>query len=463
VDAPVVTAAGGRAYWCELAWLGGTAPVPGVLLQVAADRIGTVARAVGPPPGAHVLRGLTLPGAANAHSHAFHRALRGRTHEQGGTFWSWRDQMYAVADRLDPDTYRELATAVFAEMVQCGYTCVGEFHYLHHGPGGVRYTDDNAMGRALIDAAIAAGIRLTLLDACYLAGGFGAPVAGPQLRFSDGAADRWASRVDNLAGAAGPLTRIGAAVHSVRAVPEAAIGEVVAWATGANVPLHAHVAEQPAEHDACLAATGRTPVALLADHGALGPRFTAVHATHVTADDIELLAGRRCTCCVCPTTERDLGDGIGPTAALAAAGAALALGSDSHAVVDPFEEARAMELDARLDARRRGIHTPVELATALTAAGYRCLGWPDGGALAPGRLADLVTVALDGVRLAGTAPAAALSATVFAANAGDVTDVIIGGRHVVSGGRHRTVDVARALSTSIAAAWAEPASRTSPR
>jgi cytosine/adenosine deaminase-related metal-dependent hydrolase len=227
--------------------------------------------------------------------------------------------------------------------------------------------------------------------------------------------------------------------------------------------LHAHVAEQTDEHDACLAATGRTPVALLGDQGALGPNFTAVHATHVTPADIELLATRRCTCCICPTTERDLGDGIGPTEALAAAGVALVLGSDSHAVVDPFEEARAIELDARLEARRRGIHTPVELATAMTATGARSLGWSDSGALAPGRLADFVTVGLDGVRLAGTVPASAVPATVFAAGAADVTDVIIGGRHVVSGGRHRTVDVAQALATSIAAAWGDPASRVSPR
>jgi cytosine/adenosine deaminase-related metal-dependent hydrolase len=223
------------------------------------------------------------------------------------------------------------------------------------------------------------------------------------------------------------------------------------------------VAEQPAEHDACVAATGRTPVALLAEHGALGAGFTAVHATHVTTDDIASLGSHRCTCCICPTTERDLGDGIGPTAALVAAGSPLAVGSDSHAVVDPFEEARAIELDARLRERHRGIHAPVELATAMTAGGYQALGWPDGGTLAPGRLADLVTVGLDGVRLAGTAPAAALAATVFAANAGDVTDVIVGGRHVVSEGRHRTLDVALALHRSITAAWAEPAESTRAR
>lgn len=453
-----MTATAGLAYWCELAWLGGSAPVPGVLLELSADRIARVTRSANPPSGAHVLHGLTLPGAANAHSHAFHRALRGRTHDRGGTFWTWREQMYALADHLDPDTYRALATAAFAEMVQAGYTCVGEFHYLHHGPGGVPYADDNEMGRALIAAAGAAGIRLTLLDACYLTGGFDTPVAGPQLRFADGDADRWSARVGALTADTGPLARIGAAIHSVRAVPRDAIAMVAGWAARHDAPLHAHVSEQPAENEACIAATGRTPVALLAAHGALGPDFTAVHATHLTAGDVAVLAGGRCTCCICPTTERDLGDGIGPTAELAAAGAPLAVGSDSHAVIDPFDEARAVELDARLHAVRRGIHSTEELATAMTAAGYRALGWREGGALAAGRLADFVTVTMNGVRLAGTPPAAALGATIFAATAADVTDVIIGGRHVVSGGRHRTIDVAEALSTSIAAAWAEPAS-----
>lgn len=454
-----MTATARPAYWCELAWLGGTEPVPGVLLELAADRIARVTRSARPPSGAHALHGLTLPGAANAHSHAFHRALRGRTHERGGTFWTWREQMYALADGLDPDTYRELATATFAEMVQAGYTCVGEFHYLHHGPGGAPYGDANEIGRALIDAAGAAGIRLTLLDACYLAGGFDMPLAGAQLRFTDGDADRWGTRVEALLPDAGPLVRIGAAIHSVRAVPPHAIVEVATWAARHATPLHAHVSEQPAENEACLAVTGRTPVALLAEHGALRAGFTAVHANHLSGDDIALLAGHHCTCCICPTTERDLGDGIGPTAELAAAGVRLAVGSDSHAVVDPFDETRALELDARLRGGRRGVHGIVELATAMTAAGYRALGWSDGGALAAGHLADLVTVALNGVRLAGTSHTAALGATVFAATSADVTDVVVGGRHVVAGGRHRTIDVAAALATSIAAAWAEPPSR----
>jgi cytosine/adenosine deaminase-related metal-dependent hydrolase len=223
------------------------------------------------------------------------------------------------------------------------------------------------------------------------------------------------------------------------------------------------VAEQPAEVDASRAATGRTPVALLAEHGALGPHFTAVHATHLDGGDVALLGDGRCTCCICPTTERDLGDGIGPTAELAAAGVRLAVGSDAQAVIDPFEETRALELDARLRAGRRGVHSTVELVTAATSTGYRALGWGDGGALAAGRLADFVTVGLDGVRLAGTTPAAALGSTIFAAGAVDVTDVVIGGRHVVAAGRHRTIDVAAALATSIAAAWAEPPRRAGVR
>jgi formiminoglutamate deiminase len=223
--------------------------------------------------------GLTMAGFANAHSHAFHRALRGRTHADRGSFWTWREQMYRVAAALDPDSYYRLARGVYGEMALGGITSVGEFHYLHHGPDGTPYGDPNAMSHALIAAAQDAGLRITLLDTLYLTASVdGKPLEGPQLRFGDGDALRWADRVDALPDA--PHVVVGAAIHSVRAVPLTQMATVAAWAAGR--PLHAHVSEQRAENEACLAEHGRTPTEVLADFGAVHETFTAVHATHLT-------------------------------------------------------------------------------------------------------------------------------------------------------------------------------------
>lgn len=445
-------------YWCELAWLGGATAEPGVLLEVDGGRITTVHAGVGFPAGAVRLRGLTLPGLVNAHSHAFHRALRGRTHAGEGSFWTWREQMYRVAERLDPDTYHSLATAVYGEMLLAGITCVGEFHYLHHGPGGVPYDDPNEMGAALLAAAADVGMRITLLDTCYLHGGVGAdgvPLApNPvQVRFSDGDADAWAERAAAVSVAAGAAARSGAAIHSVRAVDPASIATVARWAAGHDLPLHAHVSEQPAENEQCIAAHHLTPSALLAEHGALGPHFTAVHATHLSGVDIGLLGNSGCTCCLCPTTERDLADGIGPARLLHAAGASLALGTDSHAVIDLFEEARGVELDERLATLGRGHHPPQALLAAATAGGAHSLGWAEGGVLAAGALADFVTVRLDTVRTAGADAASAVATSVFAATACDVRDVVVGGRIVVEDGAHVSQDVPAALTAAMKALW----------
>ena len=344
------------------------------------------------------------PGLANAHSHAFQRALRGRTHAGTGSFWTWREQMYALAGTLDPDACFALSRATFGEMALAGITCVGEFHYLHHAPGGAPYDDPNAMGRAVLAAAAEARVRITLLDACYLHGGIE--------RFRDADADAWAERVDALAER--PTARVGAAIHSVRAVDPESARTVAEWAAGR--PLHAHVSEQPEENEECLAAHGRTPT------GAARRRRRAVRALHRRPRDAPdrratstLLGGAGVTACLCPTTERDLADGIGPARRLLDAGAALATGSDSQAVIDPFEEARAIELDERLATGVRGVHPATDLLRAATAGGYAALGWPEGGRLEAGALADLTTVSLDGVRLAGTRPEEAVPSVVFAA------------------------------------------------
>ncbi|ALC22786.1 formimidoylglutamate deiminase [Streptomyces pristinaespiralis] len=437
-------------YWLEHAWLG-THAEPGVALDVTDGRITAVRQGLGsPPPGAEVLRGFTVPGLANAHSHAFHRALRGTVQVGSGTFWTWREVMYDVSARLTPDSYFALARAVYAEMALAGITAVGEFHYLHHAPGGVPYADPNAMGEALIAAAGEAGIRITLLDTAYLSAGFGEPPTSHQLRFSDGSADAWAERTDALKD--GGHVRIGAAIHSVRAVPAEQLPTVASWAAARNAPLHVHLSEQTAENDACRAAHGRTPAQLLADHGVLGARTTGVHNTHLTDDDIALLGGTTTGTCMCPTTERDLADGIGPAPALQAAGSPLSLGSDSHAVIDLLEEARAMELNERLRSRTRGHWTAAALLRAATADGHAALGWHEAGRLEPGALADFTTLALDTVRTAGPPPRLAAETAVFAGSAADVRHTVVGGRHVVRDGVHAAVpDAARALTDAIAA------------
>ena len=246
------------------------------------------------------LPGLTLPGLANCHSHAFHRALRGRTQRERGTFWTWREQMYAVAATLDPDSYFALARATYREMAAAGITTVGEFHYLHHQPDGTPYADPNAMGLALVEAAREAGIRIALLDTAYLSGGFGRPVEGPQVRYSDGDADAWAERVGDLVGHETADLVVGAAIHSVRAVPRDQLPVVAAAASGR--PLHVHLSEQVAENEGCLAAYGVTPTRLLADAGALGALTSAVHATHLTADDVRLLGESGTRACFCPSS-----------------------------------------------------------------------------------------------------------------------------------------------------------------
>ncbi|MET3986595.1 formimidoylglutamate deiminase [Streptomyces sp. PvR034] len=437
-------------YWLEHAWLG-THVEPGVALDVTDGRIAALRTGVdAPPPGAEVLRGLTLPGLANAHSHAFHRALRGTVQVGSGTFWTWRELMYQAAQNLTPENYFALARAVYAEMALAGITAVGEFHYVHHAPGGAPYADPNAMGEALIEAAAAAGIRITLLDTAYLSSGFGEAPQPHQLRFSDGTADAWAERVGALKPREHAL--IGAAVHSVRAVPADQLATVAAWAAERRAPLHVHLSEQTAENDACQAAHGRTPTQLLADHGVLGPRTTGVHNTHLTDADIALLGGTSTGTCMCPTTERDLADGIGPATRLQRAGSPLSLGSDSHAVIDLLEEARAMELNERLRSRTRGHWTANALLTAATEDGHAALGWGDAGRLEAGALADFTTVALDSVRTAGPVPRLGAETAVFAASAADVRHTVVGGRHVVRDGAHTLVgDVPSALSEAIAA------------
>jgi formiminoglutamate deiminase len=406
----------GTGLWhAEHAWVGHVAT--NVLIEVADGIIKAVTQDVPAPDGAVRLPGFTFPGLANVHSHAFQESLRGRTESGGGDFWEWRRMMFDAAQGWDRPSYTDYARSVFREMLHAGITAVGEFHYLH------RY--GNELGEALIDAARAEGIRITLLDACYLRGGLdGRPLEGVQRSFSDGDAERWVARVDELR--EGDGVRIGAAIHSVRAVDRASMRVVAAWARRRKAPLHMHLAEQPAEVDECIEFEGCTPAELLESEGILGPDLTTIHAIHVSESDVELLGSHKVRICASPTTERDLGDRVGPLPGLAEAGSPLCLGSDSNSVIDILEEARALELDQRRAIGKRVIHSPEALLEAATVGGMRSLGW-DAGELKPGMLADFATVAPPRTEWRGLG----LGYLIFCCSARDVKHVVVGGRTVV--------------------------------
>lgn len=392
----------------------------------------------------------TLPGPVNAHSHAFHRLLRGRTHAgpdgAAGDFWRWREQMYHAAGSLTPQSMEQLATAVYAEMAVAGWTAVGEFHYLHHhADGAVR--QDHAMERALARAARAVGIRLVILDTCYLQGGLGPdgtslPLSAAQRRYADADVASWASRWHGLnealrqEDAGSQLVSLGAAVHSLRAVGRSHLAEFADWAADhPEVPVHIHLSEQPAENTAVEAAYGMSPTSVLHAHGLLSPRLSAVHATHLREEDIALLGATGTSVVMCPTTEADLGDGIGPAHALAQAGARIALGSDQHAVLDPFLEMRALEHGERLATGQRGRFSPAQLITAATDAGRHSLGLshgPDLGPEATAHFEDTVEVDAASVRTIGGRP----DQLPMTATAADVVAVKVADTEIARAGHH---------------------------
>lgn len=405
----------GSGLWhAENAWLG--RPAANVLIEVEDGRIKKVTEGALASPVAVRLVGWTIPGLANAHSHAFQHVLRGRTESGAGDFWDWRREMFRTAEGWDPARYLAHCMAVYREMLAAGITAVGEFHYLHsHG---------NELGEAAIMAARMVGIRITLLDACYLRGGLdGRPLEGVQQSFSDGDAERWAKRIDELKGGDG--VTIGAAIHSVRAVDHRSMRKVAAWARAHKAPLHIHLAEQPAEVEDCMAVEGCTPAQLLEREGILGPNLTAVHSIHLNDQDISLLGRNRVSVCACATTERDLGDRVGPLRGLSDAGSPLCVGSDSNGVIDMLEEARGLELDQRRATGRRVLHQPEALLRAATAGGMRALGW-ESGELKPGMLADFVNI-----RPRVRHETLDLGYLMFCCTARDVTNVVVGGKTVV--------------------------------
>ena len=383
-----------------------------------------------------------LPGFVNTHSHSFQRLIRGKSESRvtsGRDFWSWRGTMYHASAQLDPQDVYDVARMAFLEMLLGGTTTVGEFHYLHNAPGGRPYDDPNLLGKQVIAAAQSVGIRIVLLRSAYLRSGFELPPDPGQIRFYETVSQF----LENMAALADSTeVRVGVAPHSLRAVPLHELKQIAAWTRQRKLPMHMHVAEQIAENEACLREYGLPPAALLGREGLLGSDFTAVHAIHITAEEMGLLARSGTTVCSCPTTERNLGDGVIVADQVMGQGIRIALGSDSQAQIDPLEDARQLEYHLRLDRQQRAILDQIggqNLASRLfdcaTVNGARALGLPT-GELTGGALADFFTVDLDDVSIAGHSGEDLLPLAVFSLNRSAVRDVMVNGRWVVRDGRH---------------------------
>lgn len=330
---------------------------------------------------------IRLPAFATAHSHAFQRGMRGQAQRRGpegvDDFWSWRTSMYELAERLTPESIYDISRIAYRELRRAGVLYVGEFHYVHHQRGGTPYEERTLLSDAVIRAAKDEGLRIALLRVVYARAGAGRPPEGAQLRFADEDLDDAFSDIETLRAryADDPEVRIGIAPHSVRAVPPSWLPEIARFANERALPLHMHVAEQPAEIEACLAETQKRPVELLAEAGVLSDRFVAVHATHLMPHEADLLGEARAFACLCPTTERDLGDGLPDVGALRGAGARLCTGVDSHVLTDPFEEMRGIELGERLRTQKRVTDRLSEIAAealwhAASHEGARAIGFP---------------------------------------------------------------------------------------
>jgi len=397
-----------------------------------------------------------LPGLVNAHSHAFQRVLRGRTEHrtanQQDSFWTWREMMYSAAARLTPEDIYDASRMAFLEMILGGITAVGEFHYLHHSAEGVPYDDPNLLAKEVVRAARDVGLRIALLRVAYARAGFQTEPNPRQARFTEHDPETYLRNVEKLIGnldGSPPVSAwVGLAPHSVRAVPLDYLRQVVAYANERELPVHMHVAEQIAEVSACIQEYGRSPVALLETEGLLSDRFTAIHAIHVTPKAIATLGRAGATVCACPTTERNLGDGVIPADAYFKEGVSMALGTDSHAQIDLMEDARELEYHLRLQRMERAVlagTAPTDGGAAVLAArlfdcatinGAKSIGAPV-GILETGRPADFFTVDLDDPSIAGTSPDDLLASVVFSLSRAAVREVVVGGKQIVSEGQHQ--------------------------
>jgi formimidoylglutamate deiminase len=425
-------------------------------LALVADTEGKVLRVV---PGNQTQNPIrlqnraALPGLVNAHSHAFQRVIRGRTEyrssEETDSFWTWREFMYRAANRLSPDDLYVASRMAFVEMAISGITAVGEFHYLHHGIDGKPYDDPNLLAKEVIRAANDVGLRIALLRVAYARSGYQMAANPLQSRFIQPVDDYLKSLDDLVKGVAeaGDRTWVGAAPHSVRAVPLDYLKKVISFARERRLPVHMHVAEQPAEVSACIEEYGRSPVALLDTEGLLSEQFTAVHAIHVSRKAIPSIARTRATVCACPSTERNLGDGVVPADTYFEQGVPVALGTDSQIQIDLLEDARELEYHLRLQRTERNVLAPSEdndqsalakrLFDCATLNGAASIGLKS-GALETGMPADFFTVNLNDPSIAGAAQADLLTSIVFSLSRTAIKDVVIAGKRIVEDGQHKS-------------------------
>ena len=388
-----------------------------------------------------------LPGFINAHSHSFQRLIRGRAESRrvsGPDFWSWRETMYQAAADLDPEGVYDVARMAFLEMALAGTTTVGEFHYLHNAPDGRPYDDPNLLSRKIIDAARSVGLRVVLLRGAYQRSGYEVPANRGQIRFFESTG----TFLENVASLLAEFpadsegVRIGVAPHSIRAVPLEDLCEIVFWGRERKLPIHMHVAEQLGEVLACKREYGYSPLELLERQNLIDSNFTAVHAIHMSIEEIGLLAAAKGTICSCPTAERNLGDGVLAADEVARRRIPIALGSDSHSQIDPLEDARGLDYHLRLTRRQRVILDEIhdqELSARLfecaTTSGAKSLMIP-GGELKVGFPADFFTVDLSDPCIAGNSPDDLLSLIVFSLTRSAISEVAVGGRLLVRDHSH---------------------------
>ncbi len=446
--------------WARLAWL------PDGWREHVVARAGedgrwteVTAGVATPPEGSHVIDAPLLPGVVDAHSHAFQRAFVAGAETRDGAhddFWSWRERMYDIALRISPVQLRAVAAHLYVELLRGGYTHVCEFHYLRRRVDGSDYADPIAMSWALADAAADVGIGLTILPVLYERASFAVPLRDDQRRFRADARATFDAAA-RIRAAARPLVDAGVAVHSLRAASAESIAVLRALVDNVDAPIHIHVAEQTAEVDACVRATGQRPIAWLARAGVLDRRWQLVHATHANPDEIAAVAGAGAGVVICPTTEANLGDGIFELPAWLGAGVPLTIGSDSQATRDWREELRLLEYTQRLVRRARNVAAAPELgigssaerlfarvvAASAGAAGHASWG------LVAGARADALVVDTSDPALCGVAQRKMLDALVFSSPTLPWKDVVVGGRWCIRAGKHRS---AAAIARRYAAA-----------
>lgn len=421
-----------------------------VLVSVSSSgHITAVESASGATPDATVISGIVVPGIANAHSHAFQRAMAGNAEYRRSahdSFWTWRQAMYALANRIEPRELEIIATQLFIEMLKAGYTRVAEFHYLHCDRGGQPYAGDNPLWGALDAAARASGIGLTLLPTLYQCSDFNAPLKEEQRRFrmdTEQFVRAIETRLQRERGGDAAV-RTGAAFHSLRAVPLRVLRETAdaLRALDPALPLHIHVAEQLAEVQACERHTGRRPIELLLDTGMLDARWCLVHATHASAQELRGVARSGASVCLSITTEANLGDGFFDAAGFVGEGGHLCIGSDSQATVSPAEELRWLEYQQRLRSFKRGVlssteesHVGTYLWSTVERHGARAVGGTAGG-IAVGEQADWLVLDEAHPALAGAELAQVLDHVVFAGGSAAIRDVMVAGRWVLRDAHH---------------------------